>query len=224
MAELEALARIIEDLNSRLPSSTLPSDSYDRTRVTFLAKHGNDSARGSFADVAAEIDRRTVSRLEFRISGRSFLSEPTLLLVFEFSRAFEPAATLEVGNSDRGWVNQAVSMISEEVDKGVPRWAVVHKLPVRILVGVSLLMSVAFTVGQLLQLAGVPAPWWILLNNLAGVAVALPLLVRDKGWIWLFPKVEILTPGSDPTGSRRISFAAGLILTVTLGVLVNTIS
>jgi hypothetical protein len=212
----------VEELHQQL-SSASSDDNFEKTSVEAVVKHGGDTVRGPIDAVFPEIDSRTVSSVEFRVGGRRYSYDSPLAVKFNFrDNSLDPAVKLEVGDSDRGWVNQALAGLAEEVGKGVPRWANIQRFWVHLLVLIASIIVFTYSLTRIFS-TFIPNPWHLVASNILGFLIVVPFTFSDRAWIWLFPRVELKAPGGDSTGSRRFLALCGIAVAIAAGIFVNTI-
>ncbi|MEV0424800.1 hypothetical protein [Streptosporangium canum] len=176
-----------------------------------------DKVVGSIDDIFPEIDRRSMERLTF-ISAIN----PREHLIVTFARD-SAAATVDIESEDTGWARQALARITDEVEKGVPRWAFVRgsgSTPFWINVGVATVVGLATGLAQIAQ--SVSANFAIGLMVFVGIFIFLfsSMGLRD----FVFPRFEVLGDGAQSTGSRRLVTLTLIAISIPIGVFVNLIS
>jgi hypothetical protein len=169
--------------------------------------------------VLAELDPRSFTRIEFNaISAGTAVPGDGLVLVFNTRNGDFPVS-LSAHSSDAGWARQALSSLSEEIDKGVPRWA-----PVRSMWGRSIVAVVVGLIAWALALAILPSTITALNKIIAAVIVGgIVGLALGRAFDWFFPPLEVTTQGSN-AGTRRLAGLGLLVLSVPLGILVNLLT
>lgn len=198
-------------------------------RLEATVAHGTDSSTGQPDDVIKELDRRTVTSYTLESLFPYPTRDESLTVKFMWAHGDNSTgAEVKIGSKDIGWANQALAMLSEEIDKGGPKWFSVHKpamrFAVHLLVTLSVAGSITFAFAPLLQgalavialaIVSVLFVAWLLV----GVAVLAPFVYNT-----IFPPVELLGEDFHSTTGRRVAFFSSLVLTVALGVFVNIIS
>jgi hypothetical protein len=214
--ELNVAERLDEDLKLRLVNE-------------FQLKVGygdiDDVAIGAPDEIIKEIDTRSVTLLTIfaETETSSQFSEKVQL-------DFGPdGVALETGSSDRGWVNQVLAAVTEEVEKGVPRWAWVRRRGGRSAFLALVLISLAFII-SLIAAKHIPRRSEGSFLGLTAVSVVLLWFIftgqqlTNRFIDWLFPAFQMLPEGGRPAGTRRLAFIGSLLLTICLGVVVNLIT
>jgi hypothetical protein len=191
-----------------------------QTRAEF--EDGDDQVEGPVMQVLNEIDRRSIDVLTFKLSGR-FSPASGEEVALRFARtAIINAVSFEVRSSDPGWARKVLTLVSEEVQKGVPRWARFRSIPGQGLFPV--LTAVAVFITTLLLLPTIATPW---IPPLIAVVAALSMQVivsTRKFTNWLFPPFEVTTDSGANTGGRRLAAAGALVAAVILGFIVNLLT
>ena len=177
--------------------------------------HGGDSVTGVLDSALAELDRRTVTAVMFRV--KPAYGDDRLCVELRWGQT--PAIRLSISTPDPGWANQALAALSAEIDKGAPRWAWVQSSWGRTFVWVLASVAVLFPIEFI---SPVVTPFWI--PPLAALTMTLPLRFSDRMYAWLFPPIEIVGEGLRSTGSRRFVFAGSLLLTFAIGIMINLVT
>jgi hypothetical protein len=126
---------------------------------------------------------------------------------------------LEAGSGDRGWVNEVFASVSEEVEKGVPRWEWVRHKGGRSAFIAFVLICLAIIV-SLIVVRQLPLKSQGTFVVLAAVSVVVLWFILtgqqplNRFIDWLFPGFEIFPEGGRPTGTRRLAFFGSLLLTI----------
>jgi hypothetical protein len=186
---------------------------------------GDDVAIGRPEQIIQEIDRRSVELLTIfaETEGAMSFSE-------ELQVALGPSGVeLKVGSGDRGWVNQVLVAVTEEVEKGVPGWAWVRRNYGRSAFVAVVLICLAVIVSLLIA-RHVPRKSE---GSFLGITIASVVVLwfiftgaqlTNRFIDWLFPAFQILPDGGRSSGTRRLAFVGSLLLTICLGVIVNLIT
>lgn len=215
----QAVERLSDTATIRDTGGSSADSVFDGDKVTFetTVTHGDDSVTGRLDAVLSELDRRTATSITFRISPR--IGDDRLWLDLNWLRnSF--AVHLVISSPDFGWASQALGSLSEEIDKGRPRWAWVRSSWGKALVYE--FTALMFGGGVWLLIAPfVDSIWWrIIMVSILAIPAGV-IAISDPIYRWLFPGVELIVPGGTSTGSRRIAYVGSLVLTVVVGVLVN---
>jgi hypothetical protein len=188
-------------------------------RVTASGNGGRMTRTGELSTIFAEVDLSDVDEVQMT-NGHAGPASINLSFV-KRPKSGSVSVKLKVSGSDRSWVGGTHQLISSEVAKGVPRWAVLRHGAVSAMLG--------FVVGLGISLALVafnakdPGPN----DYLTAVLIALALgSVVGGTVIWvimqtLFPGFELVSPGSSNAGRRTLgalfaaaNFAVGVVGTV----------
>ena len=210
LEDLMKLGRTLEEAAHQLDP--------DWPGISATVVEGTDHISGPIGDVVSSIDRRSASSVSFAVASEmrhlyDFLSATV------GKEGYQQGASVNVSSSNTAWARQTFARLSEEVEKGVPRWALLRTPWGRRLVGVAgglaMFSALALALAGLTRVAVVyPA------SAGAGLATAW-LLTRRRTIDWLFPAFEILGPGGTSTGSRRLATLISLAASVVVGIIVN---
>ena len=230
------------DLDEDLVGKVLENE-MDRvqSRMEFVATvtHGSDSSIGPLDDVLRELDRRSVSRMSIVGDVDGYGREQIKVeMIWSGDDSYaRPGVTLEVNSYELGWANEAVATMSSEIDKGRPKWDVVHHIAARIALQ-TVLSSMILTIELWVILSllgygrddklyfsspGNPLLWMLLVCGTTAVLITV-LFMRDKSYHWIFPPVEIRGDGQDSTTIRRVALFVSPLVAFVLGLLVNVVS
>jgi hypothetical protein len=129
--------------------------------------------------------------------------------------------TLAVKSGDQGWARQVLTSLSEEVEKGVPRWAWWRSPAGGAILG-AITALIALAVTLLVVPASVGMPFRLLVG--LGMGVAAQVIVgRSKFINWFLPPLEVASQGGS-SGGRRLAGLGLLLLSVPIGILVNLLT
>ncbi|MET8256469.1 hypothetical protein [Micromonospora sp. NPDC005205] len=184
--------------------------------ATARISEGSESISGSLHAVVAAIDRRTFKRMTFKLKG---FSSPQLELTFDSELESGQGLTLQVSSSWRDWVRQTFTELSDEIDKGVPRWHFLRTGP-----GLALITLVGGLAGFAIAL-----PMFNSGNNFVSALGTSPIIILMilsplLAYIWAFPGFEITHEGGTTTGARRLAFICALLLSIPIGIVINLIT
>ncbi|WP_448623568.1 hypothetical protein [Geodermatophilus sp. URMC 64] len=192
-----------------------------RWRASAKLQDGDDEIEGPIDEVLAELDPRTIDRLEFSAtSDHTVIPGDAIALVFNRGNSYSPIS-LVVRSSDHGWARQVLSSLSEEVEKGVPRWARWRSIAGRAAISWATYVAVYVLLLLILPTALAPLPRQIIAIG-AGIVVAFAA-ASSRSLDWLLPPFEVRSQGTS-TGGRRITALALLLVSVPVGVLVNVLT
>ena len=184
-------------------------------KVAVRIKSDDETIEGNWTEVMSEFDSRTYN--ELRLSCQRYGSEDRLVVtICPARRAAEiaPGIWLEVQSTDRGWALQSQAQVSDEIDRGVPRWAWMHSIPATVALG--MLIYAAVVLPLLIVIAKVNLGWIAILAWIGVILVGgiVQYVATRRDWLIrrVLPPVEILHEGQDSSGSRAISFGIGVIL------------
>ncbi|MFY1596177.1 hypothetical protein [Micromonospora sp. WMMD737] len=199
----------------------------------------HETVSGQAEEVLSELDRRSTKSVAMTASPYRYLAgdihdvelehESTLiegiyLRLGGSSRSNLLGAEVRVSSPDTGWARSTFARIVDEIEKGVPRWARLRRhflLP-------AVFMTVALAILGFSVAYSVKEYWrdWPVLPVLAGFVgfMGFPLAYGTKLFDWLFPPFEVTGEGSQPSGARRIAVIVSLMLSIPIGVFVNSIS
>lgn len=187
----------------------------------------DDEIRGPVADVLGALDRRSVTSIEFTQKGEHTQHDEQFSLKFSRNPDYnEDIVTLRITSGDQGWARQALAQLTEEVEKGVPRWAWWRSISGSLLSWCIVLLSTALliiagsrSVGVVTTVGWLPT---VIGSGLTGLLVAFwSQTPRIRNW--MLPPLEI-TSEVGSTGARRLAGLALIILGLPIGILVNILS
>jgi len=203
--------------------------SYERRRTEFSEKwcasaslhDGDDQIDGSIAEVLDELDRRSSTRLEFSSTGMYTAAAGEELRVVFSRLSYIHAVYLTVRSGDQGWARQVLTLLSEEIEKGVPKWAWCRSIWGHILiflvVNTVCVVSASFLLPPLLtSIPRVVIASGILVT--AQIVVSLPGVMR-----WFFPPFEV-TSQAGSSGGRHLAVLGVVLLGVPIGIIVNLLT
>lgn len=178
---------------------------------------GTDTTEGDPSQVIDEIDRRTVADVKYNARIRHPVNDR---LEIKFAKRDHGAgASIEVESEDRGWANHVFASVSEEIQKGVPRWSWTRRAYGRLIVAVVTALCIAGTV-TLIVLPHVPAkdrpelPLVVFVQVSFGLGGILGMIAfSERPYNWFAPAFEITPEGRDPSGTRRLGYAVSLAVT-----------
>ncbi|MET8910387.1 hypothetical protein [Micromonospora sp. NPDC004551] len=207
----------------------------DIVELTVVDKY--EEVYGRVDEVLAEMDRRSTVSVRFRADGSrppdrqygrtsEYVSDGIhLRLGGQGDSPFrtDRPVSLTVTSPSAGWARAAFARVSDEIEKGVPRWAVVRRPSAQFSLSL-LYFAVPYITVMLIIKARQPiwiAGFWAgiiawLISSVSGTA--------SRFHNWLFPPFEITQDGAESSGTRRILFLITLMLSVPIGILVNRIS
>lgn len=230
--EIHAIADIFENAATKVRNKILEQhEEHEETDVyctclsdaksavaTARISEGSESISGSLHAVVAAIDRRTFQRMTFKLEG---YSSPHLQLKFdsEFGSLDGQGLTLEVSSSWRDWVRQTFTELSDEIDKGVPRWHFLRTVP-----GLALITLVGGLAGFCIALPMFNSGNDVISSLGTSPIILLMILSPISAYVWAFPGFEITHEGGTTTGARRLAFMCALLLSIPIGIVINLIT
>jgi len=121
-----------------------------------------------------------------------------------------------VEGTDPRWVETTASRLENSLRTRRPRWAPLASRWGFWLSQLAFGLLVAAIVWRLTDDPGVAPPWWAL----AGAVLISFLATGNLPFLnWLLPKVDIYSPGSQPTGTTHLKWADAAIAAAVLGVI-----
>jgi hypothetical protein len=178
--------------------------------------HGNDTTKGPIGDVIEELDRRTLTSVQFSAGKGHYTVEVTLTLQHR-----DYGVCLRVVSSDIEWANQAYVGISEEIEKGKPKPYWLRSGLGRILASLTTSVSIVYVILAIL-LSKLPAqdrPNEIEIAIIALLGLFVLFLKLDRFHDWLMPRFEIFSEGSNSIGARHLMWVGGQIIAVVVGII-----
>jgi hypothetical protein len=211
----------------RSPYSQMQRDRGARIAARASVTEGSDQVTGRVSSVMERIDRRTAERVIFSLNGENVTDTE---LQVAFSRRSFHGVELELKSSDRDWVSQTLADLSNELERGTPRWAVFRTWTGRLLT--TLMLTVVFVIAFFVSL------WPRFHDQGRGLAEAalsffpfvgfftfvfFMILSISPVYDWLFPPFEVSADGAS-SGSRRLAAAGLLAVSIPIGIFVNRVS
>lgn len=179
---------------------------------------GPDSSTGELEATFAEFDPRTVTGVTF--TGRFPYDVRDELLQITVSWGKLQAIRVDVVSIDHGWANKVLASISEEIDKGHVRWSWVQRTWGRAIIASAitwaLYIALLLIIGQFWM-----SPYVSVVAGIVGLLLAMTIVVPDKLFYKIFPMIEILNSTGGSAGRRRAGLLGSILLTITLGIIVN---
>jgi hypothetical protein len=192
-----------------------------RWKAVATLQDGDDQIEGPINEVLAELDPRTISRLEFSATSHYIgAAGDAIGLTFNKENLFQPVV-LDVRSSDQGWARQALTSLSEEIERGVPKWARWRSFLGKMGVSVAICL-VVYLIATILLPSSLHT--WIRTLTASAIAIAVALVATSfRSLDWFLPPFEVRSQGTS-TGGRRIAGLALLLLSVPIGILVNILT
>ena len=192
----------------------------EKWRASASLHDGDDQIDGSIAEVLDELDRRSATRLEFSSTGMYAAAAGEELRVVFSRSSYIQAVHLKVRSGDQGWARQVLTLLSEEIEKGVPKWAWCRSLWGRILISLVVtvcLVSALFLLPPLLT----SIPRAVIAS---GIILTVQIVVSSPGVVrWFFPPFEV-TSQAGSSGGRRLAVLGVVLLSVPIGIIVNLLT
>ncbi|MFS8100892.1 hypothetical protein LFM09_27570 [Lentzea alba] len=180
-------------------------------------------AEGSLSEIIQEFDHRSFNSVFYEADlGRSYEEDLSISL-----RKFgpKPGIELTISSTDQAWARQAFSHLSDEIAKGVPKWASMRSDGPRRAVALGMFLVVSVSIGFMhYRLLGPSAQAWTTFVSAIGLGLWPVIAIYSPLWSYIFPPLDVHGEGGSSTGSRRLAFILGIFLTIALGVFVNLIS
>jgi hypothetical protein len=192
-----------------------------RWQAIATLQDGDDQIEGPIEEVLAELDPRTISKLEFSAtSSYTVVIGDAVVLSFNKSNFFKPVI-LEVRAGDQGWARQVLTSLSEEIERGVPKWARCRSILGKTGLSVAVCLAIYF-IALILLPSSLTA--WARTLTASAIAIAVGFVVTSfRSVDWFLPPFEVRSQGTS-TGGRRIAGLGLLLLSVPIGILVNVLS
>lgn len=210
----QALERAFDDATNRLQPTEESRDQAEelaqtlRLLVRVIGNDGRMTRTGELSAIFAEADLSDIDELHMANSKGA----PACV---ELSYVRQPkqgstAVNLKVSGSDRSWVGGTHQLLSSELAKGVPRWAMLRHGGASALLGLFLALGIAgiliaafadnpnHSIVFALVVAGS-------LGSLMGGVTIRMVMLR------LFPGFDIFAPGTSPAGRRTLGAAFALL-------------
>ncbi|MGC5032217.1 hypothetical protein [Micromonospora sp. DT229] len=199
----------------------------------------HETVSGQVAEVLSELDRRSTKSVTMTASPyrylagdihdveqdeNSSLTEGIYVHLGSGGQFNLVGAEVRVSSPDTGWARSTFARLVDEIEKGVPRWARLRK---HIMIPFAFLTSaftiLGFAIGYSLQAYW--NDWWLAPFGGAFLGfMSIPFAYGEKLFGWLFPPFEVTGEGSQSSGGRRIAFLTSVLISIPIGVFVNSIS
>jgi hypothetical protein len=179
---------------------------------------GDDEVEGPISEALDELDRRTTSRLRFKATSTA---TPTVgeALNIRFQRdSPTQAVTLQIESYDQAWARQVLTLLSEEIEKGVPKWAWCRSIPGRAIISVAAALAF-FAAVVLITPPSMPSPVRVAIAVIVGLAAQVVAQLH-RVIDWFFPPFEITSHGGS-TGGRRLAAVATIAASIPIGLIIN---
>ncbi|WP_433344314.1 hypothetical protein [Micromonospora sp. CA-111912] len=201
----------------------------DCVEVTVFDRY--EEVFGNVDEVLAELDRRSTLGIVFRSDGmrgpdslyRSLSDEVRDGVYIRLGKGRyhrSTGAEVSVTSTSTGWARSSFARICDEMEKGVPTWALASRLAPAIFV---LLVAAPFA-AIAIALGGGNYAWWSVVACCGVLFAATVSRLSERFMGWLLPPFEISAEGSESSGTRRLVTILATVSTIPIGVFVNLIS
>lgn len=207
--------------------------------VRLSVEDQHETVAGQVAEVLSELDRRSTKSVAMTASPHRYLAgdiydveqdekspltEGIYVYLGRKSLYNLEGAEVRVSSPDTGWARSTFARMVDEIEKGVPRWA---RLRRHLIVPIAFLTA-AFTILGFAIGYSIKEYWqdWWLAPFSAGILgfISFPFTWGGRLFDWLFPPFEVTGEGSQSSGGRRIAFLGSVLISIPIGVVVNSIS
>lgn len=216
--QISALERVADDVTSRLLE-------YDR-KVEFdfeVKEKDGTKFSGPYDLTIGQFDKRTAigAVIKYKIG----LDFDEALEVNLNGRRWANECELTVSSKDMAFGRSAFARLSDEVAKGVPRWAGGGKYVLALAVFIFLFSIAGTLVSMKFDGTGrIDFDWRRFpLGAIPASGIALAALGNSWPFSWLFPSFEVTGDGAS-SGTRRILSLVAVLITIPIGILINKIS
>jgi hypothetical protein len=185
-----------------------------RLRSNVTANNGRLTRTGSMTAILAEMDLRDIEKITMGNESDGGFPEISLTMRRDSDNNFR-SVRVKVTGSDRQWVGGAYDVLAAELQKAVPRWAVMRSPLFAVLVGVAIALGIA---GVLIATGRANS------EDLVTAAILSLFLGAMSGGLLLtplfgvlFPGLEVVKSGSTARGRRTFGYvgaAVSLLLSV----------
>jgi len=190
-------------------------------RAVAELQDADDQVEGGIEEVLAELDPRSLARLTLRASSDETLVPGDGIAPVLNARSESNPVRLSVNSSDQGWARQALSALSEEIAKGVPKWGRWRSASGRMTLSVVVFLFVNFT-GLMLFYSS--AQGLVRAAACSAIGIIAGLIVHSTRVInWFLPPLEV-TSQAGSTGARRLAGLGALLASVPIGILINLLT
>ena len=184
----------------------------------------DEHVSGDIETLFPEIDRRSVQLLSFVAAA----SREDQLFVKFSRRPSDYSVLVQAASQDTGWVRQSMSRLADDIEKGVPWWEFMHRpCWARRIVNSCVFLIAAVSVFLMMPTYEYSSGTYFLTAFRAPIAMAGGVggfLFFEWLSKWMFPRLELLGEGVQPSGTRRIVGLSLVLVSIPIGVLVNWIS
>jgi hypothetical protein len=203
-------------------------------QVVATVAYPEEVVRGDYATLAKELDRRRYERLRIELDdGTSFGDRFYLEWKAKAERSYdrdEIGVKLYIRSKDRGWAMQAVAQITDEIDRGRPKWEWIYGWKGNALLVLSLVVTACVIIYSLgVRFGGVTITNAIQTHQYGLMASFFGFFVFAGFMLYFFitigpglsvihrimPPVEILAIGQSPSAMKAIGYVFGVIVVPT---------
>jgi hypothetical protein len=195
-------------------------------RLQMTIVEGTDTITGSIEGVLGEVDRRSTSEICF--SNRLRYGSSDLLSVKLRRDRSHKAAELHIKSEDPGWAREAFVHLSEQIDKGYPRWGWICSGRGEVLF---VLFNTLCLMALVALLAWPPSPVRLFGPDKIGAPILwgvicglISFFLSPKLLNWMFPSFEITGPGGQSKGGRYVAYIGSLVAAFVIDIIVTIIS
>lgn len=192
------------------------ADITDKYKVVARLASPGEAISGTFDEVKQEFDTRTFTRLAFSIDTPLGSDDRVVLRFDPYKKKGgnpPPDLHLDVKSSDRGWALQVMAQVSDEIQRGVPRWSWLYKGWAAGLGTVVLYIAFLVSLRPLLKLIPKTSDTTAeLVAAVASIVLALALNWNSRLLYTILPPIEITHDGNQSSASRSIGFLFGVIV------------
>jgi hypothetical protein len=197
-----------------------------------------DSVTGPPPEIYSELDRRTVRQIrifsEFNNDDEALevilkkdAKSGELLKNDAKSGELHGGVVVAVKSTNAGWAEQSLAELTNEIDKAVPKWAVLRKSLgfYSSLVGILLLIwgiTVLFQAKHIHRDLGGDILISFVIVFLPGLVVA--AIGGTLIWPWMFPAFELYGEGGTSSGGRRLAALGAFVLSIVGGIIVYLVT
>jgi hypothetical protein len=190
---------------------------------------------GEVNEVLAELDRRSTRCLVFAFdvenqrirSADAFpsyhIGDGVQVRLGMDTNFRDSGADIIVSSPSTGWARSSFARISDEVEKGVPRWSSLRRYLFSVF---ALLFATAVMIGTFPHINSKDKTAVTLVFGLVALFLAGMLVIAEDTRLvsWVFPRFELTGEGAQSSGTRRMIAVTATLISIPVGVLINLIS
>jgi hypothetical protein len=187
-----------------------------------------DSVTGSPPAIYDGLDRRTARQIRILSDfGNEDEALEVLLKKDPKPGDLTSGVTINVRSTDTGWAEQSLAELTKEIEKSVPRWALLRRAP-GFIAAQLVIFVVVWGIIAIIQAKHIHKDlgsdlflsFVLVLVGTVAIGGAGGLYI----WPWMFPGLELYGEGGTSSGGRRLAALGAFVLSVIGGIIVALIT